>query len=290
MPAQATAPDHVFEQARRVAAEAAERARVEFRDVHELHELQLIVDLFDRIWSSDKGSYMPLNLARALAHAGSHISAAVDDGEVVGALVGFLGSYEGQHALHSHMLAVSPAMRGRNIGYALKLHQREWSLESGIAVITWTFDPLMSRNSYLNLTQLGAEASEYLPNFYGPMADSINAADESDRILAAWWLAGERAMTATNGARPDEASLIGDMNPTTVLRVGPRDRPVTKPSTGEALLCYIPTDIDAVRRRNARLALEWRRALRHVIGDGLAAGYEIDAFFRRGCYLLRRSD
>ena len=188
------------------------------------------------------------------------------------------------------MLAVSPAMRGRNIGYALKLHQRVWSLERGIAVITWTFDPLMSRNSYLNLTQLGAEAAEYLPNFYGAMVDSINAADESDRILAAWWLSGERAVAATNGVHLNEANLIAGMNPTAILQLGPGDRPISTPSSDTALLCCIPTDIDAVRRRDASLALEWRRAFRHAIGDALADGYEIEAFLRSGCYLLRRSE
>ena len=290
MPAHAIAPDHVLEQAQRVAAEAAERARVKVHDLHELHELQPVVDLFDRTWSSDQGSYMPLNLLRALAHAGSHVSAAVDDGQVVGALVGFLGSYKGQHALHSHMLAVSPEMRGRNIGYALKLHQRAWSLERGLTVITWTFDPLMSRNSYLNLTQLGAEAADYLPNFYGAMADSINAADESDLILATWWLAGERAVAATNGVHPDEASLIAGGNLSAILQLGPGDHPVSAPSSGNRLVCWIPTDIDAVRRRDASLALEWRLALRHAIGNALADGYEIEAFLPCGCYLLSRSE
>ena len=291
MPVQAPVPDDLRQQARRVAAKAAAYAGVEFRDLHELHDLQPVVDLFDRTWSTDKGSYLPLNLVRALAHAGSHVSAALRDGEVVGALVGFFGLYKGQHALHSHMLAVSPAMRGRNIGYALKLHQRAWSLDTGIEIITWTFDPLMSRNSYLNLTQLGAVAAEYLPNFYGAMADSINAADESDRILAAWWLTRERAIAATNGERPDEASLMRRMNPTTVLEVGRGARPIIKRATGEAaLLCYIPSDIDAVRRRNANLALQWRHALRGALGDALRDGYEIEAFLRSGCYLLRRSE
>lgn len=287
MPAAET-PD-VLAQAARVAAQAAERAGVEVRDLHELEELRQMVDLFDRTWTSDEGSYMPLNLLRALAHAGNHVSSALESGRVVGALVGFFGSYRGQNALHSHMLAVAPATRGRSVGYALKLHQRAWALQRGIQVATWTFDPLMSRNCYINLTRLGAQAAEYLPDFYGRMGDSINAADESDRILAAWWLASERVIAATSGVRRDETSLLAAGRPATVLQVGPGDRPITSDRQGDLLLYCVPTDIDAIRRRDPPLALEWRRALREALGGALAAGYEVETFLRRGCYVLRRS-
>ena len=44
--------------------------------------------------------------------------------------------------------------------------------------MTWTFDPLVSRNARFNLTKLGAHAVEYLPDFYGAMEDGINSNDE----------------------------------------------------------------------------------------------------------------
>src|SRR3712207_7442617 len=62
-----------------------------------------------------------------------------------------------------------------------KLHQRAWAIARGVHEVAWTFDPLVARNAWFNLTKLGARATEYLPNFYGPMDDGINGADESDR-------------------------------------------------------------------------------------------------------------
>lgn len=282
-------PAAVLEQARAVAAAAARRAGVEFRDLHELPELRSAVDLFDRTWASDSGSYMPLNLLRALAHAGCHVSAAIAGRRTLGALVGFLGIYDGRTTLHSHMLAVAGDARSRNIGYALKLHQRTWCLERGIELVTWTFDPLMSRNAYLNLAQLGAEVAEYLPDFYGKMGDSINAADESDRLLAAWWLADERTVAATSAASGDRRSSADREGAEVVLEMDPDGAPVPRESESDTLLCCIPRDIDAIRRHNFDLALRWRRALRRAILEAIERGYRIDGFDREGCYLLRRS-
>jgi predicted GNAT superfamily acetyltransferase len=282
-------PEEVLAQARRVAAAAAARAGVEVRDLHELGELRSLTELFDRTWASDRGSYLPLNLLRALTHAGGHASAALNGGRIVGGLFGFLGFHEGELALHSHLLAVAAEARGRGIGYVLKLHQRAWSLERGIQVVTWTFDPLVSRNCYLNLTRLGAEAARYLPHFYGDLADAINAGDESDRILAVWRLAGGRATAAAGGARLDEAALAGAAPIETALAVGPGDRPLAAAPQGAAtVLCQVPADIEAIRRRDPALALAWRRALREALVGALASGYRVEAFLRSGHYVLRR--
>ena len=61
--------------------------------------------------------------------------------ELVGACVGFHEEPPLQ-TLHSHIAGV---IRGpwRNVGFALKLHQRAWALRRGIAEIAWTYDPLV---------------------------------------------------------------------------------------------------------------------------------------------------
>ncbi len=83
---------------------------------------------------------------------------------------------------HRHPARVQHSGAGR----AMKLHQRDWAAERDIPWITWTFDPLVRRNAWFNIEVLGAQVSEYLVNFYGPMTDSINAHDESDRLVVAW--------------------------------------------------------------------------------------------------------
>ena len=48
------------------------------------------------------------------------------------------------------MLGVRKEYWGRDLGYQLKVQQREQALRMGIRMIHWTFDPLQSKNAYLN--------------------------------------------------------------------------------------------------------------------------------------------
>ena len=137
--------------------------------------------LFDEIWAPQDGSsLMHVDLLRALTKSGNYIGGAFDlrSGKLLGACVGFFGPPA--HAeLHSHIAGVVPAGLGRSVGFALKLHQRAWALRRRVAVIAWTYDPLICRNAYFNLAKLGARPAEYLPNFYGTMGDAINGGTET---------------------------------------------------------------------------------------------------------------
>src|SRR5262249_1489875 len=57
---------------------------------------------------------------------------------------------------YSQMLAVEPRLQNAGIGVKLKLAQRARAFETGVPLFTWTFDPLQSRNAYLNIVKLGA--------------------------------------------------------------------------------------------------------------------------------------
>ena len=82
---------------------------------------------------------------------------------MVGAALGFLGSDDRGTYLHSYIAGVKEALRGGNVGFALKQHQRAWTLEHGLTRVTWTFDPLVRRNAYFNLVKLGATAVAFHP-------------------------------------------------------------------------------------------------------------------------------
>src|SRR6266542_3171738 len=107
------------------------------------------------------------------ADSDNYVAGAMRDRRMVGASVGFLHPAGGVFGLHSHITGVRAAARGRGAGFALKQHQRAWALARDLPVVTWTFDPLVRRNAFLNLVKLGAEVVEYLPDFYGPMGDGI---------------------------------------------------------------------------------------------------------------------
>src|SRR6202043_2078925 len=99
-------------------------------------------------------------------------------------LVGFTMSIAGWRArqpfLHSHMTAVLDGFRDRSIGRRLKLFQRKDALARGIALIEWTFDPLITKNAYFNFMKLGAVARRYLPNAYGITTSPLHASIPTD--------------------------------------------------------------------------------------------------------------
>jgi predicted GNAT superfamily acetyltransferase len=277
------------ESAAAVADLAARGAGVTIAELHTLDQMREACGLLHRVWRPDPGN--PLitpELLRVFAHSGSYVVGVHRGGRMVGACLGFLATA----GLHSHIAGVEADFRGGSIGFAVKLHQRAWSLARGISTVTWTYDPLISRNAYFNLAKLGAVADEYLDDFYGAMQDSVNAGAESDRLLVRWELAGGRAVRACAGL-PDQVrtdaraqgrdTVVGlDAKPDGHPAVGRRD--------GTRVLVRIPTDIEALRHTDPALARSWRYALREVLGGLLAEGHTVTGFSRDGWYVIERQE
>ncbi|MFF2958899.1 GNAT family N-acetyltransferase [Streptomyces sp. NPDC057963] len=262
---------------------AAHRAGVTVSELHGLDEMQEACRVLDRVWRPDPGN--PLitpELLRVFAHSGSYVVGVHQDGRMVGFCLGFLATA----GLHSHIAGVDGTVRGRNVGYAVKLHQRAWALARGITAVTWTFDPLISRNAYFNLAKLGAVPSEYLADFYGAMQDEVNAGTETDRLLVHWELVGEHAVGAAAGVprivTVDSAgahAVVGlDAKPDGCPAVGRRD--------GDTVLVRIPAEIEALRRADPPLARAWRYQLREVLGGLMAEGHTVTGFTRDGWYVI----
>ena len=180
-------------QARAVAATAARRAGVEIRPLETIEEMTAACRLLDDVWEipPTETSEVRPSLLRALGHAGSYLVAAhLTDGprrgEMVAASVAFFGTPVGV-SLHSHITGVVSGA-GRGIGSAVKWHQRAWAIERGLSRITWTYDPLIARNSYFNVHRLGACPQRYHVDFYGPMDDGPNRGQPTDRVDAVWEL------------------------------------------------------------------------------------------------------
>ncbi len=101
--------------------------------------------------------------------------------------------------LHSHMLAVNEHYRNRGIGVQLKLAQRREALARGIRRMEWTFDPLQSKNAFLNIHRLGAVARHYRENFYGVSSSRLQGGLPTDRLLAEWELDSPRVQAHLDG-------------------------------------------------------------------------------------------
>lgn len=277
-------------QAVMAANSAAGEAGVTLRELSGLDDVLQASTLFDEVWQVDGESLLPVNLARAIAHAGGYFAGAFSGRKMIGAVLGFVGFRDGIH-LHSHVLAVIPDAERRGVGFALKQHQRAWALQHGLDQIYWTFDPLVRRNAYFNLCKLGAEILDYHVDFYGQMTDGVNAGDESDRALVKWALTSDRAVEGSQSQlpQPDIKSLVA-AGAETALDEDSQGAPRLSEVDGDVLLCRIPSDIVAVRRVDPKLALSWRRALRDCLGGAVSDGYLAKGISKSGWYVLERRE
>ncbi|HSK24582.1 MAG TPA: GNAT family N-acetyltransferase [Egicoccus sp.] len=271
-----------------VARHAAAVAGCDVEELHQLADLAAVTRIFAGVWTRSGGEQiLPLEALRALTHAGNYAAGAFVSGELVGAIVGFRGERDGVLDLHSHIMGLVPAARGRGIGYALKQHQRAWALERDLSVVTWTFDPLVRANAYLNLTKLGAVADTYLTDFYGPMTDRLNAGAETDRLLVTWRLRSRRAVLASGSpdhARDEQEAPLADV----LLDADDAGRPRLRTAGAGRLRCHVPEDIIALRRTQPAVARDWRLALRDTLGAAVGQGYVVTGMTRDGWYLLER--
>jgi predicted GNAT superfamily acetyltransferase len=253
-----------------------------------LEEVRDLAALFAHVWGRGDPP-ISKDFLKALAHSGGYLSGAYDGDRMIGGLVGWLGGHPPRELhLHSHILGVIPGRDAQGLGFELKQHQRVWCLERGIPVIEWTTDPLVRRNAYFNLTKLGARAPQYLVNFYGEMADGINAGEESDRLLIRWELASREAESAAAGGAP-AATAIHRMaeSAVPVLMIGAAGEPQDAPAKrGRLVKCQVPDDIVMLRRSDPKLARTWRLALRAALRSALATGLVIEGATRSGWYVL----
>ena len=263
----------------------------EIREVGDLEDLRRLAKLFAVVWGRAGEPPISSDILRALAHSGNYVAAAFVERQMIAGLVGWLGGTPPDHMLmHSHILGVLPHSEARGVGFDMKQHQRAWCLSRKVRVMEWTTDPLIRRNAYFNLAKLGAEAPEYLVDFYGEMRDAFNRGDESDRLLIRWHLDSERALAAARGDLPDlDVEKLRSWQTHALLAIGPGGKPAYEPSASRVLICEVPEDILAMRRTNLALAREWRLALRRALGDSMARGYTIKGATRSGWYVLESS-
>lgn len=235
-------PDH---EAWELAHQAAGKACVELRPLPRLEDADAILEVMIDTWGEHQ--LVPRELLRALPESGNVPYGAFEADRMVGFVLGWMGVDErdGPH-VHSHMLAVRPGLRHGGVGYALKLAQRARALQQGIAVVRWTFDPMIARNAYFNLHKLGAVCDRFERNFYGAMTDVLNRGERSDRFVVRW-----------------------------DLRRTPGRRDVVPAATVE-----VPDDHEALRRSDPDEAGAWRDRVAAAVEEQLGAGRVAATFDR----------
>src|SRR5690349_17448199 len=178
-------------------AEVKPKLAVTIRPLQSFDDMKQVEEVEREVWGLADLDTTPLTFAIASKAAGSIWLGAFDGAKLVGFAFGFLGSEHGQLIVHSHMLAVREAYRNSWLGYKLKLAQRESALalrvnDGRINQMTWTFDPLQSKNAHLNFAHLGVVSESYKIDFYGPETSSLLHRNGTDRLWVVWPLASRR--------------------------------------------------------------------------------------------------
>ncbi|BCB84056.1 GNAT family N-acetyltransferase [Phytohabitans suffuscus] len=273
----------LVDEARVAAAAAADRLGVRVVELSEVDDQRAAALLLQRVWhAASPDQLVNASLMRAFSHSGNYVVGAYRGDQLLGAAVAFLGT---DH-LHSHIAGVEPGRQGSGVGFAMKLYQRVWALDRGLPAVCWTYDPLVRRNAYFNLCKLGARATAYLPDFYGPMDDGINTDGPSDRVYVSWDLTSPGANAAARG-RCQEVDPAGGV---VVLGRDEGGAPVpVAEAGGRRLLVAAPSDVEALRGTDARLAGRWRYALRDAVMAAMERGYRVAGVTRDGWYVLEDS-
>ncbi|MBB6283758.1 GNAT family N-acetyltransferase [Geobacillus subterraneus] len=249
--------------------------------IETMERLKEMAELEADVWGT---APIPLHQTLTAVKNGGIAIGAYADGKLVGFVYSFPGMQNGEVYLCSHMMGIAESFRDQGIGYRLKMKQAEEAQRRGYRRIRWTYDPLQSRNGYLNLAKLGAAAVDYVENCYGEMDDALNSELPSDRFLVEWRLDELRTEK-----RISIAALSEDRN-AAVLEAGKTVdgwlRPVLRDVDENAaplLLTAIPLDFPQLKERNLALALEWRLSTRALFVRLFAEGWiAVDAMRRKG--------
>ena len=278
-----------------IISSAIEAPAIVIRDIERVSEMPEVETLQKDVWGSNDLDVVPLTMLVASRAVGAVLVGAYDESKLVGFVYGFPGYENGQVTHHSHMLAVKSSYRNSNLGYQLKLAQRERVLAQGIDRITWTFDPLQSLNAYFNFRKLGVIADAYKINFYGEATSSFLHQIGTDRLWVTWLLDSERVRERlrTEG----QQSLPEPGHIPCLVQLGANDAPQRNERSGilgqEHLSIEIPADINALQNEKPELAVEWREATRWAFNETITSGYLVEQFYRStrkdqsvGIYLL----
>ena len=146
--------------------------------IDDIEEMQQVEQLQRLVWNELETDIIPYILINSAVHNGGLLIGAYAEQDLVGFVFGFPGVYstpDGPRLKHySSMLGVRTDFSGQGLGFTLSPPPNgRWSVTKGNDRITWTYDPLLSRNAWLNITRLGAVCNTYLQNFYGKMEDNL---------------------------------------------------------------------------------------------------------------------
>ena len=269
------------------------------RDLTSIEDLTQAIQVEKEVWGSDDLDLMSLTFAIAAREAGNLWIGAFDGPKLAGYVFAFHALEDGKPSLHSHMLAVREQYREYDLGTKLKLAQRERALALHLHEITWTFDPLQSKNAHLNFTKLGVVCDKYKVDFYGASTSSMLHQNSTDRLWVKWPIASRRVEDRLRGKdhRAEMLDALSTVQP--LVRFNGEGKPARSDLAAalarQRASIEIPSNIGAIEQADPLLAKEWRQATRWAFSESLKANFFVAEFCRTvrgkqgpGAYVLEK--
>lgn len=258
-------------------------------------EFEQAVDLQKIYWGDDGEALVPMHMLHSLARHGGHVLGAFDGDKMIGVLIGFIGTdidlddIDARPAMAnllimSKRMVVLPEYRGQQIGYKLKMAQRDVAMKQGIRLVTWTFDPLLATNAHLNIRKLGAISQRYALDYFGN-TDQQNLG--ADRLVVDWWVTHQRVKERAKGKVSSlPLKQYFDANAILVNRADFSDADLPKPRAmfevpfSTFALIEIPRNFRDIEAKDMTLADTWRDHIRDIFTKMMSAGYIVTDFLR----------
>lgn len=271
-------------------------------------EMIRVEELQRAVWAGSETDVVPMHMLITAVHNGGLVIGAFQEDRIIGFVFGFPGLEkipDGPRPKHcSHMMGIHPDHRDGGVGFALKRAQWQMIRHQSLDHATWTYDPLLSRNAYLNIAKLGAVCSTYRRSEYGEMRDGLNAGLPSDRFQVDWWINTRRvSQRLGENSRPTlnlEHITRSGLRPFYPLHTtdGLPHPPEHLPALDDRLLlAEIPGDFTGLKSKDFTLARDWRFFTRELFETAFAANFIITDFVfdrsegnPRGLYLLTHGE
>ncbi|SMQ81436.1 Predicted acetyltransferase, GNAT superfamily [Bacillus sp. OV166] len=247
---------------------------IKTRMLNTVHDLTLVQKLEEEVW---KMQPLPLHQTITASQNGGLLLGAFINEDLVGFSYSFAGFNNGKSYLCSHMLGVHPSHQMKGIGAILKEKQKELAREMGYELIMWTYDPLETRNAYLNLSKLHAISSTYVDNCYGDMEDNLNKGIPSDRLKVEWWT-NSPYISKPYPINQEQAELIFKWE--TIEGKLPKLKNIEEDlpsisSSDNPILLPVPANFQYVKNTNKELAMDWRFKTRKIFHTLFYKGYAV---------------
>lgn len=264
--------------------------RISIRKLTDKKEFSRLIDIQRIVWGHPDLDLTPVHQFCISSFMGGLVLGAFVGEELAGFVYSFPAIFQGKFCHHSHLLAVLPQFQGHGLGKRLKWAQRREVIKLGLDLITWTFDPMQSRNANLNFHTLGGICRTYLEDFYGETPQlRLGPGIPTDRLLVEWPIRSARVQKKAQ--EKQEKALDLSFLPKAVEGFREEDGsyrpgPVNLKLTAPVFLAETVREVRALKERPDLIA-SWQSALREVFKHYFRRGYAIiDFIFGEQCYYL----